>query len=369
MCICLFAFFFFSACEKEETNNKRVVPTPPEVEPDKGRFDEAPFAWDYRFTTVSEDDLFIGDLYISVNNRYMVTPPTLYIGAAYSEKNFGISFKPEVTASKNPLDVIFEFTKPFTGTIDSKHGSIGYKELFSDALESKQYKEYINNRLSPFDVKLVEVYTYEDIEKAFPYNEVLGELLSKEAKKTSTIKGIKSRMIGVLANRSFSVYADTPVQGLFEEKAMNESPENPVYIRSITYGKTAYFVIESQYSYKEVEEAVKAKLSLSNAVNGAEVLKNSTITLFSVPDNRQTANVYTRFQDLDKFLETPFNEHLYGYPIYCQGNYTKDNSAFRMKSSNTGSNSNRGEGGRGSGNRGDSGRRGGSSGRGSSRRP
>lgn len=258
----------------------------------------------------------------------MVTPPTLYIGAAYSEKNFGISFKPEITASKNPLDIIFEFTKPFTGTIDSKHGSIGYKELFSDALESKQYKEYINNRLSPFDVKLVEVYTYEDIEKAFPYNEILGGLLSKEAKKTSTIKGIKSRMTGVLANRSFSVYADTPVQGLFGEKAMNENSENPVYIRSITYGKTAYFVIESQYSYKEIEEAVKAKLSLSNAVNGAEVLKNSTITLFVVPDNRQTANVYTSFQDLDKFLETPFNEHLYGYPIYCQGVFTKDNTIF-----------------------------------------
>lgn len=326
--ICLFVFFFFSACEKEEINNKNAVPTLPE-EPDKGRFDETPFAWDYRFSTVSEDDLFIGDLYISVNNRYMVTPPSLYIGAAYSEKNFGVSFKPEIVTSRNPLDVIFDFTKPFTGTIDSnKHGSIGYKELLSDVLESKQYKEYINNRLSPFDVNLVEVYTYEDIEKAFPCNGALGELLSEEAKKTSKIEGIKSRTTGVLANRSFSVYADTPVQGFFEDKDMNNTPENPVYIRSITYGKTAYFVIESPYSYKEVEEAIKAKLSLSNAVNGAEVLKKSAITLFVVSDNRQTANVYTSFQELDKFLKTPFNEHLYGYPIYCQGVYTKDNTIF-----------------------------------------
>lgn len=328
MCICLFAFFFFLACEKEETNNKRVVPTPSEVELDKGRFDETPFAWDYKFSTVSEDNLFIGDLYISVNNRYMVAPPNLYLGAAYSEKNFGISFKPEIVAPKNPLDVIFDFTKPFTGTMDSKYGSIGYKKLFSDALESKQYEEFINNRLSPFDVKLVEVYTYGDVEKAFPHNEVLGGLLSKEAKKTSTIKGIKSRMTGVLTNKSFFVYADILVQGFFEEKGMDENPENPVYIRSITYGKTAYFVIESPYSYKDVEEAVKAKLSLSNAVNGAGVLKNSTITLFVVSDNRQTANVYTSFQDLDKFLETPFNEYLYGYPIYCQGVYTKDNTFY-----------------------------------------
>lgn len=109
---------------------------------------------------------------------------------------------------------------------------------------------------------------------------------------------------------------------------MNENLENPVYIRSVTYGKTAYFVIESQYSYKEVEEAVKSKLSLGNAAKGTEILKNSTITLFVVSDNRQTANVYTSFQNLDKFLETPFNEHLYGYPIYCQGVYTKDNTIF-----------------------------------------
>lgn len=328
--ISLLVMSSLSACDKEETTNNRKVPNHPE-EPDKGRFDEAPFAWDYLFSTVTEDDLFIGDLYLSVDNRYMVTPPPLYLGAAYSEKNFGISFKPEIIASRNPLDVIFDFTKPFTGTIDKKHGSVGYKELLADALESKQYKEYITNRLSPFDIKLVEVYTYEDIEKAFPNNASLGELLSKEAQKTSKKKDIKSRTAGVLANRSFSVYVDTPVQGFFEDKAMNENPENPVYIRSLTYGKTACFVIQSTYSYKEVEEAVKSKLSLSNTVGkGVEILKNSTITLFVVSDSRQTANVYTNFQDLDKFLETPFNEHLYGYPIYCQGVYTKDNAPLLL---------------------------------------
>lgn len=69
--ICLLAFFFFSSCDKEKRNNGEV-PGPPE-EPGKGKFDEAPFRWDYRFSTAAEDDLFIGDLYISVNNRYMVT--------------------------------------------------------------------------------------------------------------------------------------------------------------------------------------------------------------------------------------------------------------------------------------------------------
>lgn len=328
MFICLLALFFFSACEKEEPNHGDV-PNYPE-EPNKGRFDEMPFAWDYRFSTVTEDDLFIGDQYISVDNRYMVTPPPLYIGAAYSEKNFSTSFVPNMTAPRNPLDVIFDFTKPFTGTIDDETGSVGYKKLLIDALESNQYKEFINNRLSPFDVKLVEVYTYEDIEKVFyDSNGLLGELLSKEAQKMPKKKDVKSRTIGVLANRSFTTYIDIPVDGFFKNKNTNESLENPVYIRSITYGKAAFFVIESPYSYKEVEEAVLSKLSLSSDIDkGKEILKKSAITLFVVSDPLQTAKVHTGFQDLDKFLESPFNEHLYGYPIYCQGVYTKDNTIF-----------------------------------------
>lgn len=326
--ISVFAISFFSACEKEETKYGEV-PSYPE-KPNKGRFDETPFAWDYRFSTVSEDDLFIGDLYVSVDDRYMVTPPPLYLGAAYSENDFGISFNSEIIAPRNSLDVIFDFTKPFTGTIDNESGSTGFKKMLADALESEQYKEFINNRLSPFDIKLAEVYTYDDMEKAFPYNSPsLGKLLSKEVQRISTKKDIKCRLIGVLANRSFTAYMDTPIYGFFKDKNMNASSENPVYIRSITYGKTAFFVIESLYSYKEVEGAVLSKLSLKDSVDkGEDILKKSTITLFVVSDNLQTAKVFTSFQDFDRFLKSPFTEHLYGYPIYCQGVYTKDNTIF-----------------------------------------
>ena len=180
-------------------------------------------------------------------------------------------------------------------------------------------------------MKMVEVYTSEDIEKALPDNNgILGKLLSKETEKTSEKKGTtKSKSTGILVNRSFTTYMDTPVHGFFKDKAMNENTENPVYIRSITYGKVAFFVIESPYSYKEVEEAILSKLSLNDAIEkGTKVLQNSTITLFVVTDHLQTAKVYTNFEELDKFLESPFNEYSYGYPIYCQGAYTKDNTAL-----------------------------------------
>lgn len=324
----LLAIIFFSACEKEEIQ-QREEPQYPE-KPVGGRFDKTPFKWDYKLSSVSKDDIFIGDQYISVENRYMITPAPLYIGAVFGENDFAQSFKPEITAPRNPLDVIFDFTKPFTGTIDKESGSTGYKKLLAEALESRQYKEYIKNRLSPFDIKITEVYTNSDIEKAFPANNgVLGELLSKEVESKPKKAGIKSKLVGAITNRSFTTYMDTPVYGFFKDKKINESPQNPVYLRSITYGKAAFFVIESPYSYQEVEGAILSKLSLNDAIDkGVEVLKNSTITLFIISGSLQIAKVYNSFQDLDDFLKSPFNEYSYGYPIYCQGVFTKDNTLF-----------------------------------------
>lgn len=52
---------------------------------------------------------------------------------------------------------------------------------------------------------------------------------------------------------------DTPIYGFFKEKKMNENSQNPVYLRSITYGKAAFFVIESPYSYQDVAGAISIK--------------------------------------------------------------------------------------------------------------
>lgn len=327
--VCLTVFLLFSACDKDEANNGKDKPLPPipSETPVDGRFDNENFKWDYIFTTATEDDVFIGDKFISVENRYLITPPSLYVGAVYREKDFATSFRSEITAPRNPIDIIFDFTRPFTGSINREYGSLGYKELLSNSLDSKEYKEYIKDRHSPYDVKLVEIYSYEDIHKVFlASDEKLGELLSKEVEKDSWIKGIKSRLVGEISSKSFTVYMDYPVNGFFKDKNMDDNVDNPVYIRSISYGKAAFFVIESKFSYKEVEVAILSKFSLSDAaVRNEAVLKESTITLFTVSNNIQTAKIHSDFRDLDIFLNTSFQELSYGYPIYCQGVYTKDN--------------------------------------------
>ncbi|WP_294605755.1 hypothetical protein [uncultured Bacteroides sp.] len=314
---------FCSSCSKEKED-------PLNPESTAGRFENAPFKWDFVHPATTADDMFIGDRNISVKNWYVVTPPAFYVGAAYTEKEFKRSFKPEIAAYKKPIDVIFTFTKPFTGTLEKGSGASGYMKLLVKSLDSQEYKEYIESKHSSLGVKLVEIYSSTDLNKVFPNNDgILGENLAKVMSNGSKINDVKSRLAGELSSINFTSYMDYPANGFFQDKENDMSQDNPVYVRSISYGKAAFFVIESKYSYKEVADAVLSKLSLSNVENTEDILKNSTITLFTVADSQQTAEVYRSFTDLDAFLNTPFTELSYGYPIFCQGAYAKDNTPFR----------------------------------------
>ena len=307
-----------AGCEKEEGLDNKTG----------GRFDNTPFKWDYVVTSATEGQTFIGDCCISVENRFNITPPMLYVGAAYNKKDFGVSFAPEITNARNPIDVIFNFTIPFFGTVNRDHGSTGYFSLLNEALQSTSYKTYMKNRLSPYDVRLTEIYSSQDIAKALPNNTALSKIISDEFVKESSGKNIKSRLFGELRNKSFRVFMDYAVNGFFKDPKDNEA-ENAIYIRSLTYGKVAYFAIESSYKYEDIENIILSKLGLSNYNNAVkEILEKSKITLFTISNNMQTAKVFRTFEELDIFINTAFSENNYGYPIYCEGNYAKDNSEF-----------------------------------------
>lgn len=308
----------FTSCQKDENLDRET----------EGRFNNTPFQWDYVATSATEDQTFIGDRFISVENRFNIAPPILYVGSVCNKKDFGVSFAPEILSARNPIDVIFNFTMPFFGTINRDHGSVGYFSLLSECLHSTSYKTYIKNRLSPYDARLTEIYSSQDIIKAIPNNTVLSKIISDEFVKESSGKNIKSRLFGELRNKSFRVHMDYPTNGFFKDSKGNEN-ENAIYVRSLTYGKVAYFAIESSYKYEDIENIILSKIGLSNNNNKEkEILEKSKITLFTITDNMQTAKVFKTFEKLDTFINTTFNENNYGYPIYCEGNYVKDNSEF-----------------------------------------
>lgn len=95
----------------------------------------------------------------------------------------------------------------------------------------------------------------------------------------------------------------------------------------MTYGATAYFIVGSNLPYDEV----KALLSTPSIVDNAkEKLSKSAIILISNSSIAQNATLSTSFDALNAFIERPYTEGSYGYPIYCTGCYLDDNRFFHF---------------------------------------
>lgn len=91
---------------------------------------------------------------------------------------------------------------------------------------------------------------------------------------------------------------DVPSDGLFI--APPSSLEELVYIRTLTYGVTAYFVIASNNSYQNVLEAFKTHLWM-NIIIPMVPLHESQIILLTISDINQEASIKLTFNDLNRF--------------------------------------------------------------------
>mgnify|MGYP000267213501 CR=1 FL=1 len=106
------------------------------------------------------------------------------------------------------------------------------------------------------------------------------------------------------------------------------SLEELVYIRTLTYGVTAYFVIASNNSYQNVLETFKNSF-MDEYYNPNGTLHESQIILLTISDINQEASIKLTFNDLNRFLKNPFiNGNTYGYPIYCEAFSIKNNKVF-----------------------------------------
>ena len=103
---------------------------------------------------------------------------------------------------------------------------------------------------------------------------------------------------------------DVPSDGLFI--APPSSLEELVYIRTLTYGVTAYFVIASNNSYQNVLEAFKNSF-MDESHNPNGTLHESQIILLTISGINQEASIKLTFNDLNRFLKNPFiNGNTYG---------------------------------------------------------
>ncbi|MFV0588038.1 DUF4377 domain-containing protein [Bacteroides reticulotermitis] len=282
--------------------------------------------WDTFIDNSPEDrtDIFIGTQYIGVQNWNLIAnAPYIYVGATFPKDAFATSFDREFKGNKHPIDLTFNFKHP-TNYITGMEtiSGIEYLKNIKKALNSEEYKNY-TFPTKPYIAKVADLKSLSNLESCFPEYKDLGKTLETIAKQKLEMKNVKSLSIGKIIIKGFTVSMDVPPAGLFIETPDNIS--ELVYIREITYGVTAYFIIASENSYQDVLKTFK--------FDGYQTLKNkSQIILLTVSDLNQNAIIKSSFDDLTEFLKTPFsNKETYGYPIFCKGLYAKDNMTFNIE--------------------------------------
>lgn len=351
---------------------------------EKGRFDSEPFQWDYFISTnpekKSSDEFVVYPVKIqedatpltrsntnrrrgetgsssrrpggtrpsytdstTTSNILISDPNIIYVGAAFPESEFGKNFSKELLYPRNPIDISTSFPDSYIGEITKETGSLGYKKFLKEVLKSSEYKNFIQNGgRESLDFQCTEFFSYSDISKAFSSNAGLANIFSAKVQSNSHKTNIKSRLLGQLISKNFTVTMKVPANGFFKDKSKDSSSENPVYVRSISYGKIALLAIESEYSFEEVKKAVEAgiKWKIFNAggsfsAKDTEILQKSTITLYLISDDTkgEANQFFNSLDDIQRAFKINYSESNFGLPIFCKGFYTKDNSIFKITTS------------------------------------
>ena len=354
---------------------------------EEGRFDNTNFQWDYFYSTdslrSSSDEVIVYPVKIkedtvasiravstnrrstngrtdyrnngsssrrpgvssSTSNILISDPNIIYVGAAFPESEFGKNFSKELLYPRNPIDISTSFPDSYIGEITKETGGLGYKKFLKDVLKSSEYKKFTQNGgRESLDFQCTEYFSYTDIEKAFSSNAGLAKIFSAKVQSNSRKTNIKSRLLGQLISRNFTVTMEVPANGFFKDKSKDTSAENPVYVRSISSGKIALLAIESEYSFEEVKKAVEAGVKWKIFSAGGnfsskdtEILQKSTITLYLISDDTsgEANQFFNSLDDIKNAFKINYSESNFGLPIFCKGYYTKDNSLFTITTSSS----------------------------------
>lgn len=217
------------------------------------------------------------------------------------------------------------------------------------AMRQSIRKVMLNNNMSgtqlaSFDYNMSQ-YSYSDeIKLAFGSNVNVGNILNISANVTTGKIERETGIIAKVVQRNFTVDMDIPSDGnllLNNTELSSIGDYSPVYVSSITYGRIGIISVQSEYSYKELNVAVKIAFNagivngeLNIDANTKKILEESEIKIYIVGgkggDISQTVEGFHEFK---KFITQggEFTSDAPGVPIYFSVSYLSDNSPYYTK--------------------------------------
>ena len=279
-------------------------------------------AWDTIVCNqLSKNQIYIGSRYLGIQNwDCNGNPPSIYLGAVFPETSFGNHFDREVNGLKNPIVAYTDFSDPFISTIENPSGA-GYNKYIKDVIHSEEYKTSGTPKLDLF--RVANITNLDSLDDILTDNKAFAKTICEVVKQDNNTDNIKKWTIGEIVFKGFSVTTDIPESGIFINKDISE--KGLVYVRSITYGASAYFVIGSDLPFADIKSLLT---SWSTSNSNESKLKDTSITVFTNSSPGQNAVVRHSLESLNTFVKNPYNKEEYGYPVYCTGCYLEDNSFF-----------------------------------------
>lgn len=260
---------------------------------------------------LSINEIYIGYQYLGIQNWHCFgSPPPIYPSAIFPETSFAKSFDIEVTERFRSVSLYTDFNDPYISTLQHPSG-VNYLKFIKDVLKSEEYQRYKQPGLNLF--RFAEIGSVENLKRVFPNNSKLALTLQDIVSQKMNIQQYRNWIVGEIVFRGFTVTMDFPSKdGIFENN--NFSTEELVYVRSITYGSSAYFIIGSNLSYNEVRSIISTPSIVDNI---SKKLSDSSIVFISNSSLGQNAILSTSFEAINRYIKEPYESGDYGYPIYC----------------------------------------------------
>ena len=303
-------------------------------QPDEGTFE---VKWDYLVENgISlEHQMFIGTRYLGIEdyNGSLATPPSdaLYVGAVFTKTNFGKDFEDEVSGAKNVVSVMASFGQTIAGlNTEFVPSQFNYKGLIKDILASEEWVKFVGTSHSPAVYGICNLRSMSNLGYLFPDNPEFAEGMAESIRLRSSIKTPKSLLFGKIEMQGMRIAMELPKEGLFVTPPADK--EELVYVKSLTYGATAYFVVVSDRTYDEVMGCFKGLHgSLLDTFKGeGGLLRGSEIYVFITDSTSENAIVATDVDALLDFMTSPFTLQKFGYPLYVDDRSANDDSHLKV---------------------------------------
>lgn len=333
----------FTSCEQDEEFTNQLEDKSSE------KIDEKKFKWNevYRYNFTSKDviPMDIPDFQTVSGTK----ASTIQVGEEkiYPSQNIVLSqFLQtgrwnEVFCKKSPHHLIFNFYPvPYIEEIKNPQDHLTYSMALANAMQSNEWEISSQSQtVGSAEASFVDVKTYSEFVRSFGANLSVGKFFSSNMSYDKNSKKYKTVFIARFKAANFDILTHV------DNKITNERPvwDSQSYVSSLTFGKVAYLVIYSNYSYDKVKESINATFS-AGLVSGGGNYSQETLNILQssesyawINGNNVTDTFYGNSPAfLEKLFQPIYNKTTIGTPVFFQLNKTSNNQLVDIESDNDG---------------------------------